>query len=292
MFDKFNVVLFLNESDFSFKLLSIGSLYFLLFSMELYYYQKNLSTKYEYPKTRHYPEISTWGIQNMSKVVYSCVIGNKSQKLYPFNKQPGFDYILFSDVKYENTNWTVITIPEEIQKSSLIKEKKENFFKINPHLFFKEYDLSIYVDLDFKIIGDLNDFVFNAINPIDNIYILHHQYKRNVSIEFDMANKNPKPDSKTLLRRLRFKYYNKENFPDDLGFIDSGIIMRNHNKPDCIALMNKWWQQVFSYSYRDNLSFNYAMWKTGIKIKYMATYFAYDYFNRTTIENVNLEHAS
>ena len=31
---------------------------------------------------------------------------------------------------------------------------------------------------------------------------------------------------------------------------------------------------------------------SGIKIKYMATYFAYDYFNRTTIENVNLEHAS
>jgi hypothetical protein len=255
----------------------MGIFYFFVFVIEIYFQQENSITQFKYKKTNEYPEISMWGIQNMSKVVYSCVIGNKDVELYPFNKQPGFDYILFSDVKYENTNWTVVLISEEIMKSPLLKEKKENFFKINPHLFFKNYDISIYIDLQFRIVGNLNDFVFYAINPIDNIYILHHQNRQNVESEFKLAFKHPKKDSINLLKRISAKY-KKEKFPDNLGFVDSTLIMRNHNSPDCIALMNKWWQQVYKYSYRDTLSFNYAMWKTHIKIKYMATYFAYILF--------------
>ena len=272
-----------SEADFPFKLLSMGIFYFFVFIIEIYFQQENSKTQFKYNKTTEYPEISMWGIQNMSKVVYSCVIGNKDIELYPFNKQPGFDYILFSDVKYENTNWTVVLISEEIRNSPLIKEKKENFFKINPHLFFKNYDISIYIDLTtFRIVGNLDDFVFYAINPIDNIYILHHQNRQNVDSEFKLAFKNPKHDSINLLKRINAKY-KKEKFPDNLGFVESTLIMRNHNSPDCIALMNRWWQEVYKYSYRDTLSFNYAMWKTKIKIKYMATYFAYDYFNRTII---------
>ena len=32
--------------------------------------------------------------------------------------------------------------------------KKQRFYKTHPHLFFKSYDLSIYVDTTFKINGN------------------------------------------------------------------------------------------------------------------------------------------
>ena len=34
--------------------------------------------------------------------------------------------------------------------------KKQRFLKLHPHLFFKNYDVYIYIDSSFIIIGDLN----------------------------------------------------------------------------------------------------------------------------------------
>ena len=46
--------------------------------------------------------------------------------------------------------------------------------------------------------------------------------------------------------------------------------------------MEKWWDEIKNYSYRDQLSFNYAMWKTGIKNKYISKSFIQYYFSQTS----------
>ena len=37
--------------------------------------------------------------------------------------------------------------------------KKQRFLKMHPHLLFKDYDLSIYIDGSFKIIGNLDELL-------------------------------------------------------------------------------------------------------------------------------------
>lgn len=82
--------------------------------------------------------------------------------------------------------------------------------------------------------------------------------------------------------------YKKEKFPDDNGLIESCLMIRKHNENDSIYLMNKWYEEIKNYSHRDQLSFNYIMWKTGIKIKYITKNFALEYFvqNITHLEEI------
>ena len=76
-----------------------------------------------------------------------------------FSKQKEFDYILFTDQKIEKTNWTILPIPKFVDKFNLSNIKKQRYIKIHPHKFFKKYDLSIYIDANYVIKGDLNDFL-------------------------------------------------------------------------------------------------------------------------------------
>ena len=48
-------------------------------------------------------------------IIYSCLIGNYD-KVATFKRQKGYDYILFTDQKIENTNWTLYPIPKEVLK--------------------------------------------------------------------------------------------------------------------------------------------------------------------------------
>ena len=50
--------------------------------------------------------------------------------------------------------------------------------------------------------------------------------------------------------------YSKEHFPDNNGLIEGCLIIRKHNEPDCIKVMNLWFNEIKNYSYRDQLSFN------------------------------------
>ena len=82
------------------------------------------------------------------------------------------------------------------------------------------------------------------------------------------------------MAKLIRERYNNENFPDNTGLIEGCLIVRKHNEKDCVNLMNKWFEEIEKYSYRDQLSFNYILWKTKNKIKYISKNYALEYFNQ------------
>ena len=82
--------------------------------------------------------------------------------------------------------------------------------------------------------------------------------------------------------------YIKEQFPYKNGLIESSIIVRKHNNKECIYLMNKWTNEIIKYSHRDQLSYNYLIWKTGIKTKYIPKNLALQYLNQNLYHLVNL----
>lgn len=97
------------------------------------------------------------------------IIGNYDKLKYINNKQEGRDYIAFIDPynneQYKDTNWTVVPLPEEVKNLPINHEiKKKRYIKTHPHLFFKNYYLSIYIDGTSSIIGDLNQFVLRKLN--------------------------------------------------------------------------------------------------------------------------------
>ena len=211
-------------------------------------------------------------------IVYSCLIGDYDQ-VSTFKKQKGYDYILFTDQIIKDTNWTVLPIPDEVLKLNVSDIKKQRYMKINPHKFFKNYDLSLYIDANYAIKGDLDDYLINTLNPIDHIYIPHLQFGKGIKAAINTAIEK-KLDDVNLLKKVMNRY-KKLNLLETTGIVNAGLIIRKHHTKDCIKLMEKWWEEVRDYSHVDGFAFNYAGYKTGVRFLYTSYQFALFYFNQT-----------
>ena len=224
-------------------------------------------------------------IKKIKKVVYSVIIG-QYDKISNFNKQKGYNYFLFSDIYYKDTNWTIIPISKLIKKKKISKKKMTRYFKLFPHLFFKYYELSIYLDASYVIKGDLNELLLRALNPSFDLYFLQHYGGYKVFKEFS-AVIHHKKDTKEIINKVK-KRYIKEKFPDNLGLTENCIIIRKHNNKKIIKLMKFWWNEIKNYSYRDQLSLNYAIWKSHLhlKIYYLSKKFIKNYFSYRQHSNI------
>jgi hypothetical protein len=217
-------------------------------------------------------------IKKIKKVVYSVII-DKYDKILSFKKQEGYSYFLFADRNYYNTNWTIIPIKKLLKKTHISKLKMTRYFKLFPHLFFKDYDLSIYIDAAFIIKGNLDEILLRTLNPSFDIYFLQHPFRNKILREFS-AVLYFKRENKEIVNIVK-KRYIKEKFPDNIGLTENCIIIRRHNNKKVIKLMEIWWNEIKNYSYRDQLSLNYAIWKlnSNLKIYYLSKRFVLDYFS-------------
>lgn len=225
-------------------------------------------------------------IFKIKKVIYSALLGNYDS-LKKFIKQEDFDYFLFTDILIKKqTNWTIIKIPDIVINLNMDIIKKQRFIKLHPHIFFKNYYLSLYVDSNFIIFGNINEFLQRILIPKINIYVFEHP-KRNCIYSEIKAVIKLKKEKQKIAFKLRNRYENIK-FPKKIGLSENCLLVRIHNKKDCIYLMEKWWKEIEYYSYRDQLSFNYIKWKTKIKIKYISKSFALEYFKKTKHLNSNI----
>ena len=261
-----------NKKWNSFLNIIIYSSYILIFTYILYaHYDKLAFLKISGN------DLSKYKNKKAPVVVYSCLIGGYDQ-IASFPKQIGFDYILYTDQKVLNTNWTVLPIPKEVNEMPLTPVKKQRYIKTHPHVFFKNYELSIYIDANYIIKGDLEDFLINTLNPLDKIYITHLQFGKTPEKAIQNAI-DKKLDNKDLLKQIKARYpYQMLN---KAGIVNAGLIVRKHNDEGCIKLMEKWWEEIEKYSHVDNFSFNYAAYETGVRFLYISYQFTLDYFDHS-----------
>ena len=242
---------------------------FLLFS----YYNSNINDDRKHVFNYEYK--GNIPIENRKVIVYSCLIG-RYDNVTSFKRKRGYDYILFTDQKIHDSSWNIYPIPKEVADLPVSDVKKQRYMKIHPHKFFKNYDLSIYIDANYIIKGDLDDFLINTLNPIDHIYICHLQFGKGLLQAIDTAINNKLDDVK-VLNKTKERYHNLKIL-DKQGIVNAGLIIRKHHKEDVIKLMDKWWEEVEKYSHVDNIAFNYAGYMTGVRFLYMSYQFTLDYF--------------
>jgi hypothetical protein len=271
-----------NENYYNFKSINLyQSLYsskiiiilFLLINLFIYLYLINKKEKlnkslYNNIYRKSYYNNSLDEILKMKKVVYTVNLG-RYDKLKKINKQKGWDYFAFIDSninQYNDTNWTLILVPEEVNILNLSKVKCTRYLKLHPHLYFRNYSISIYIDATYSIIGDLDEFLLRLLSSKYSIFSLEHPDTGSIFEELIVVT-NVKKEKNITTSLVRNKY-KKEKFPDNTGLPENSLIIRKHNEENCIILMENWWDEIKNFSHRDQLSFNYAMWKTGIKNKY------------------------
>ena len=196
------------------------------------------------------------------KCVYTCITGN-CDVLRNFNKEDGWDYVCFTDMKIDDNLWIMKNIPEEL--NYLSKVKQQRIIKILPQKYLPEYDFTLWLDANIilKENHTLTDF-FTEYNKEDKpISFKIHPIRDCIYQEFDACLKYKK-DTSDNMDYVRDRYL-KEGFPEHFGLYETGIILRNNKDRRCCELMELWAKELKENSHRDQLSLNYCIWKLGYK---------------------------
>lgn len=204
---------------------------------------------------------------NYKKVAYTCITGGYDTLKDPTYITDGFDYICFTDnLELKSNVWKIMQLPEETAELSQVK--KQRYVKINPHKILSDYDISIWVDGNITIKGDLNQFINMELVDDCNVYVPQHPVRNCMYDEATAVITLRKDKAENVNPQM--KEYEKEGFPKKNGLLQSNILLRKHNEEDCIRLMDAWFAELKEKSHRDQLSFNYVAWKNSdIKVIYM-----------------------
>ncbi len=192
----------------------------------------------------------------MRVAVYTSIIENYDCLSNPHFIDEGYDYFCLTD----NPKITDGTIWQPLIKNISTRDasRQNRYHKMMPHLFFPDYDMSLYIDGRIRIKGTLKPLVENSLGET-NISFRKHPDRSCLYEEAARCIKK-RLDNPNIIRKQILKYM-KEHYPKSNGLVNGGIILRKHNNPNVIAAMNLWWDEVLRFSKRDQISLNYVLWK-------------------------------
>lgn len=199
----------------------------------------------------------------MSKIcVYTCITGDYDslKKLNYPNKN--YDYICFTNNKNITSDfWKVIYIEEDKLDNLTLARK----IKILGHEVLKKYDLTIWLDGAMQLRKSLSTFIDECCD-LDNYDMIgfKHQERDCIYDEMDACVYFYKETVENVSRLTKF--LEKEKYPKHNGLIESTVLVRK-NTDEVNKLMKLWFDMLIKYSRRDQLSFDYCLWKYPIKIQ-------------------------
>ena len=203
-------------------------------------------------------------------VVYTCITGGYDNILEPTCVTPGVDYVCFTDdVKLKSKTWKMKPIPSELLSFSKVKQQRG--VKILAHRYLSDYDISIWVDGAVIVKGNIKEYLKTLDMTQYSVFIPEHPARKCIYAEKDACVKIRKiKGDEVALADKQMNRYKSEGFPVNYGLVQTNVMIRRHNDQYSKDLMEKWWSELKDYSHRDQLSFNYALWKTGSKkFKYL-----------------------
>jgi hypothetical protein len=196
------------------------------------------------------------------------------------------DWFCFTDdTKMTSPGWKIINTPYHIQNGkeeykeyknyydNIKDEKVKNmmsakYYKLKTHEIdiLKGYDYYIWVD------GSLflrPEFMNNVKKLIDHPYELinfKHPERSNIKDEMELSIKMDKYKNQDI--KAQYDIYIKDGFPDDLGLFENTLIIKK-NIDHINAVFDLWWIHNLEYSYQDQISYTYCLWKKGVKPDYV-----------------------
>ncbi len=197
--------------------------------------------------------------------VYTCIVDGYDDLKQPKIIDRQCDYFCLSFERPEELGiYKWIDITDLFQDKMLDHVRINRFCKLHPHLFFQDYKYSIYCDGSFEIIRSIAGSVKKVGRIGIGLYEAGGYGNLDIYGEAAMlmlSQRTSGDSSETILKQVAG--YAEEGFPRNFGEAINNVIVREHNNPDCIAVMETWWNEIKKGSRRDQLSFWYAVWKNG-----------------------------
>ena len=194
----------------------------------------------------------------MRFVVYTAVVGSYDKILQPDCIDEGFDYLFFSnDILCQQVGvWKIREIPYVDPDNTRVSR----WVKTHPEELLSEYDASVWVDANVVI---LTSYIYErALELYSNgvfISSMCHCVRDCIYQEASFVAYRGIEKELIVLNWLRT--LRTVSYPHHNGLFETNVLFRAHRQEEIITLDKEWWSIINQYSRRDQLSFNYCLWK-------------------------------
>lgn len=198
--------------------------------------------------------------------VYTCVFGNYDRLQEPLFHPDNIDYFIITDQEVPaDSLWRPVPW-EAVCPESLSNAEKNRFFKMHPETVFGDYQYSIYLDGNIRVISDLTPFI-SRLGKSGLGFHFHNQrgcaYEELKAVQ--LAHKAKKDDADAYCA-----YLEAQQFPRNYGLLECNVIVREHHNPVCRKVMSDWWSQFLHQIHRDQVSLPYVLCLNGISVEEVA----------------------
>ena len=211
------------------------------------------------PEERTY--FSAPPVSGKKGVVYACVTHGYDTPYAPLFRDPGLDYVLYTDKEGEEgpSVWTRRPLKEELRFPNA-GNRANRYYKFHPFECFPGYDYAIYTDGNVRIMSDVTALYRCAENSPAGIAMHRHAQRSCVYEEAQWCAFNGRGNQEAIARQM--KRYHEEGLPKNFGLFEATIIVIDLLNPKAKEILDAWWEEFCQTgSGRDQLSFPYALWK-------------------------------
>ena len=202
--------------------------------------------------------------------VYSALFGSYDWIEEPRFQPDNVDYYLITDQEIApDSKWLWIdpksVVPAEYAKDPV---KSNRWCKMHPNLLFPDYTASVYVDSNVQIMSDLTPLT--AALEQYPVAMFLHKGRNCVYQEIEacrIQNKASEEAMKKQVERTR-----SLGLPEGWGLLEAPVIARRHMDPECVGIMEAWWEEFLSSpSRRDQIALMGCLWKLQIPVARIGT---------------------
>jgi len=196
--------------------------------------------------------------------IYTCITGGYDNVREPEYVSDKCDYYLISEEKPRyGSVYKWINIKDIVPNDVTNNIYMNRYCKINVSKIFPQYRYSVYVDGNIIITGDIAKSIdslkrtriaVTCMYEKDTVYL--HALRCMVQ-GMDYVDRWQK----------QMKSYWMQGLPENTMVYLCNILVREHNNPVCVKLMDEWWKEFCKYVRRDQTSFPYVLWKNGFAPK-------------------------
>ncbi len=192
------------------------------------------------------------------KLLYTVVTGGYDNLNEIPEKPPNWDFVCYTDnSSLKSATWQIRELKNDL---NLDPVRLSRHFKINNHLVDSGYDISIYMDCNYRLRGDLDTFIAHMLPSGIQFAMMLHPFNSSLHEEVELCVTVGK-DDEDLLRRQYCYYVQEMSFDDPFPHISAGTIIRRPGNPDIQKLMEAWFSELLRWSRRDQMAFNYSLFQ-------------------------------
>ena len=198
-------------------------------------------------------------------VIYTAMVGGYDEIMQPKVVDDRFDYVLFSnDINEDRVGvWQVRPIAYTNPDNTRICR----YVKTHPEELLSGYEFSVWIDSNVVITSSkVYERAIELYNVGALIASINHLGRDCI---YDEA-------FEVMCHRLELErivvdwchLLRREGYPKHNSLYETGVMFRIHDNDQIKDFNNLWWNCIEKYSKRDQLSFNYVLWKLNLNCEY------------------------